>query len=158
MWQSIIDGHPGALALANRHYSRKKPDSPIFVGPGDRIVLITEDENALFVWRRSVYRRDGQRGIECSLFRNEGPQRSSELIREACLWAWQRWPGERLFTYVNGRKVKSTNPGYCFLMAGWKQAGRSKQGLLILENTEPVYSVPKGMQMRVAADTQGMKD
>ena len=47
--------------------------------------------------------------------------------------AWRRWPGERLFTYVNGGKIRSTNPGYCFLMAGWRKCGISKVGLTILE-------------------------
>jgi len=61
-------------------------------------------------------------------------RRSSDLIRSAMALAWQRWPGERLYTYVNPRFVKSANPGYCFLMAGWHRCGKTKsRELLILE-------------------------
>jgi hypothetical protein len=68
----------------------------------------------------------------CSIFRNEGPLRSSDLILEAEQLAWRRWPGQRLFTYVWPAKVKSVNPGYCFKMAGWQQCGRNKDGRLII--------------------------
>ena len=79
-------------------------------------------------------RMDGQAGINCTMFRNEGTARSSELIEEACALAWDRWPGERLFTYVAAAEIKSANPGYCFKMAGFRSIGRSKQkGLVLLE-------------------------
>jgi hypothetical protein len=56
------------------------------------------------------------------------------LIQEATQLAWQRWPGQRLYTYVNPRKVRSTNPGCCFLKAGWRRCGVTKHNkLLILE-------------------------
>lgn len=52
--------------------------------------------------------------------------------------AWQKWPGERLYTYVNGGKVRSSNPGYCFLVAGWRKCGVTKdKGLIILEAHSP---------------------
>ena len=76
---------------------------------------------------------DYQEGVSCAIFRNEGYYLSSELIKKACILAWQKWPNERLYTYVNPRKVKSTNPGYCFLKAGWRRTGMSKGGLLIFE-------------------------
>ena len=76
---------------------------------------------------------DGQPGVYCPVFRNEGPVRSSDLIRAAMELAWFRWPGERLFTYVDPGLVRSTNPGYCFLMAGWRKCGRSGRGLVLLE-------------------------
>lgn len=67
-------------------------------------------------------------------FRNEGAVRSSTLIREAMALAWSRWPGMRLFTFVDPREVASTNPGYCFLQAGWKRlAGATRRGLRVLE-------------------------
>jgi len=44
-----------------------------------------------------------------------------------------KWPGERLYTYVNSHKIRSTNPGYCFLRAGWRKCGMTKGGLIILE-------------------------
>jgi hypothetical protein len=42
-----------------------------------------------------------------------------------------------LYTYVNGRKVKSANPGYCFKRAGWRTCGKTAGGLIILEKTPP---------------------
>ena len=145
MWREVSDGYPPARRLADKHYSRKTFGATLFVGPGEKMVLLTPENDALFVWRLSVYRLDGQEGIECTLFRNEGRHLSSDLIREACLWAWQRWPGERLFSYVDTRKVQSEHPGYCFLMAGWQKCGHNKSGhLLILENTEPQTEVPGG--------------
>ncbi|MGP2435463.1 hypothetical protein ACTUQ0_14750, partial [Listeria monocytogenes] len=59
---------------------------------------------------------------------------SSLLIQSAMQMAWQRWPGQRLYTYVNPRKVASANPGYCFKQAGWRLCGITKsRKLLVLE-------------------------
>jgi hypothetical protein len=90
--------------------------------------------DALFVWRKFID-DSGQNGVNCAVFRNESQHRSSDMIREAMTWAWQRWPGERLYTTVDPRKIRSTNPGYCFLMAGWRKCGTTKGGLLILEDS-----------------------
>lgn len=87
---------------------------------------------AVFAWRKFID-DSGQRGVNCAVFRNESPHRSSDMIREAMSLAWQRWPGDRLFTMVNSAKIRSTNPGYCFLMAGWRKCGYTKGGLLVLE-------------------------
>jgi hypothetical protein len=43
------------------------------------------------------------------------------MITEAAMLAWQKWPGKRLFTHVDPKRVASANPGYCFLMAGWQK-------------------------------------
>lgn len=95
------------------------------------MVLMTERCDALFVWRRFIS-DDGQEGVNCAVFRNEGPLLSSELIREADALARDRWPGERHYTYVDPGAVRSTNPGYCFLRAGWHRCGVTKGGLAIL--------------------------
>lgn len=122
-WLPMRDGDARGLYLYRRHYSwesshKRGPDTR-FVGPGDRMVLLTADARALFVWRAERHRRDDQTGINCAAFRNEGPVLSSLLIREACDLAWARWPGERLYTYVDSRRIQSRHPGYCFLRAGW---------------------------------------
>lgn len=136
-WVPVRDGNSTALQLFNRHYSKyhykdgRRPK--LFVGPGEKTVLITEDGKALFVWRK-FKDASGQVGINCAVFRNEGIRRSSELILEAEQFARDRWPGERLYTYVNAGKVKSRNPGYCFKMAGWSLCGVTKaRKLIILE-------------------------
>ena len=107
------------------------------VAQGQKTILITALGDALLVWRKFID-DSGQRGVNCAVFRNEGPALSSGLIREAMAVAWGRWPGERLYTYVDPRRVGRTNPGhnpgYCFLKAGWRRCGRTRsRGLLILE-------------------------
>lgn len=136
-WIQVKDGDSSGLVLFNRHYSKyhyadgRRPTR--FVGPGERIVLITAAGDALFVWRKF---RDasGQTGVNCAVFRNESDMLSSGLILLAECYANNRWPGERLYTFVNARMIKSSNPGYCFKMAGWKVCGETKKRkLLILE-------------------------
>lgn len=85
------------------------------------------------MWRK--FRDDsGQTGVNCSVFRNEGPHLSSYLILEAEKFAQKRWPNERFYTYINADKINSENPGFCFKMAGWSLCGKTKiNKLLILE-------------------------
>jgi hypothetical protein len=143
-WIEVRDGNDSARAIFHRHYSRRpykdgrKPK--LIVGPGEKMVLLRAAVDALFIWRRFIS-DDGQTGVNCAVFRNEGPSRSSDLIREADALAEARWPGQRHFTYVNPRKVRSANPGYCFLMAGWRRCGVTKWNkLLILEL--PASAIP----------------
>jgi hypothetical protein len=139
-WYGTLDGDPRAYALFKRHYSampykrRLRRPGYLFVGPGEKMVLLTLKCDALFVWRKFID-KSGQQGINCAVFRNESPFLSSELILEAEQLAWKRWPGERLYTYVNPKKILSHNPGYCFKCAGWhvlKERTKSRQ-LHILE-------------------------
>ena len=136
-WVGIKDGDRRALALYRRHYSartyRDRREHCRFVGPGQRVALMTSDCAALLVWRVSR-RLDGQTGICCSIFRNEGPALSSDLLIQGEAFAWERWPDEtRLFTHVDPTKIQSDQPGYCFLMAGWTGWGWTRSGLRILE-------------------------
>lgn len=134
-WYQSRDADEVARALFHRHYSRyeykdgRQPKK--FVGPGEHMVLLTGDARALFVWRKFIS-DDGQQGINCAIFRNESAIRSSDLILEAEFICQQRWTGERMYTYVNPRKVKSANPGYCFKMAGWKQCGITKSRKMVI--------------------------
>ena len=99
------------------------------------MVLLTPRADALFVWRKFIDDAiPRQTGVNCAVFRNEGPQLSSFLILEAMVLAWERWPGERLYTYINPKKVRrKRDPGRCFLRAGWKPCGQTMGGLLILD-------------------------
>lgn len=139
-WCAAKDGDPRGLVLYRRHYSAKL--RPVareecrrkYTGPGEYQLLLTPQADAIFLWRRERFRKDGQTGINCAIFRNESAFRSSDLIREACALARMRWPGERLWTYVNPRKLPpGKRPGFCFEEAGWLRCGMSKGGLLILE-------------------------
>jgi hypothetical protein len=148
-WLSVKRTDERAFALYRNHYSAKK-NAPYrqkgnfnVAGPAQTMVLITEDSRALFVWiRNTVERFDHQVGTNCAVFRNDGRGAgrllSSDLIREADLLAWGRWPGERHFTYVDPNEVRSVTvmgkaPGQCFLAAGWRPCGTSAEGKLILE-------------------------
>lgn len=134
-WWVTKDGDKACLSLFKRHYTaRKARKIEQFVGPGESLVLRTWDELAMFVWRKFIDDAvPKQEGVNCAVFRNEGPYLSSELIRQADAIADIGWPGERHYTYVDPERVRSKNPGYCFLMAGWKRCGFTKTGLLILE-------------------------
>lgn len=143
-WLPVKDGDARAFHLMRRHYSfqpyhdgrRQNPTNRnrhLFVGPGEKMVLINQEATALFVWRKFID-KSGQQGINCAVFRNESGCLSSELIIEAEEIARVRWGNLRLYTYVNANKVKSSNPGYCFKMAGWVPCGHTKtRKLLILE-------------------------
>jgi hypothetical protein len=138
-WYPVSSGDRRAYSMFLRHYSarpnrgaRKGKNHERYTPPGEHICLMTSFCDALFVWVKEGIRKDNQSGIYCSVFRNEGKTLSSTLILEAEQFAWERWPQERLFTYVDAKKVKSSNPGYCFQMAGWKVCGRSKAKRLIL--------------------------
>lgn len=138
-WIPILDGDEEARRFFDRHYSRKRyadgRQPKLFVGPGQKLVLTTPCRRALFVWRKFIS-GDGQQGINCAIFRNEGAGLSSDLIRDADTLADERWPGERHYTYVNQRRVLSRNPGYCFIAAGWQRCSMTKWNkLLILERT-----------------------
>lgn len=120
--------------LADRHYSRQSHGSRQFSGNGRKLVLRDAVGSILFVWLypKEEYRMDGQKGYNCTIFRNESSRRSSEIILEAEGWAIRKWGPNRMYTYVDPTKVKSPNPGYCFKVAGWKQVGMSKGGKLLL--------------------------
>lgn len=140
-WFITTDRDWDAISLYKRHYSakhykdgRSNLRSKGFLGPGEKMVLITQKADALFCWVYSkIGHKNGQKDVCCTIFRNESNVLSSELIKEAVFLAIRRWPGKRLFTYINSRKIRSTNPGYCFLKAGWKPAGYTQRDLRILE-------------------------
>jgi len=142
-WLPIKDGDERAAAIYRRHYScyQYKDNRRnrygyrsrfLIVGPGEKMLLMTVNCDALFAWRKFID-DSGQQGVNCSVFRNESDTLSSLLILEAEQHAWARWPGARLYTYVKPDAIRSSNPGYCYKMAGWSECGRTKGGLVILE-------------------------
>ena len=140
LWTVVKDGDDTARDIFAGHYSRRYyldgRNPKLFVGPGRKLVLVSPDARALFIWR--LFLDDAipkQTGVNCAVFRNEGSRLSSELIREADRLAFEIFAGEnRHYTYVNPDKVRrKRDPGRCFLRAGWKHAGWTKGGLRILE-------------------------
>lgn len=151
-WLPSTDGDERAFALMSRHYSfqkyadgrRNNPSNRnrnLFVGPGEKMVLLTLHCDALFVWRRfrSKDPTASDEDVNCAVFRNESKVKASTLIRDAEILAWERWPGARLYTYVDADKILSPIPGYCFKRAGWKVSGTTiSKGLVILEKLPKV--------------------
>ena len=144
-WYGVSKCDPRAVALYSRHYSSKKSKKQIkdwlrhgITPNGESITLLTSTSDALYVWLKQQKRDDGQEGVNCAVFRNESSVLSSELILEAEQFARERWQDERLFTYVDPvqtkrRRGKQRPAGYCFIMAGWRECGVNKNGLVILE-------------------------
>lgn len=142
-WIEVRDGDDSVRAIFDRHYSRyvyadgRRPK--LFVGPGEKMVLMTADGGAICVWRKFVS-RDDQAGVNCAVFRRESGEVASGLLAKAREKAWARWPGERLYTYIDPRGVTPTmragRPtwGHCFYQDGWKFCGITKHNALhILE-------------------------
>lgn len=136
-WTKVTKFDPRSAALADRHYSRRKVGSPQFMPPGQTLILLTDDEAAVFGWWRpdpksGIKAMNGLDGWTCTIFRNESlAYRSSDLIlaAEEMLLAEGRGVGpDGFITYVWDKKVKSENPGYCFKLAGYKTRGRSADG------------------------------
>jgi hypothetical protein len=139
-WWEVKDGDDRARQIFDRHYSRRRykdgRNPLLFVGPGEKMVLLTPACDAVFIWRKFIS-NDGQAGVNCAVFRNESLTLSSELIAEAEALAWRRWPGERLYTYVDPRRIKSSNPGACFKAAGWRWCGVTKAKKLVILEKHP---------------------
>lgn len=155
---AVVDG-TGRFSEHGPHYSRRTPGSKTFTGVGQEIVLLTDC--GLAVWAVVRQRTPAPRGSGVSrgreghpaatryvwrnmMFRNLGAGLSSELIRAATEETFRLWrvrygalPEEKLRTEVDVRRVKSDNPGYCYLMAGWER-GPIRSGKLHL------YAPPPG--------------
>lgn len=139
-WIQVRDGDASVREVFDRHYTRRRYSDgrqpSLFVGPGEKCVLRTPECDAIFVWRKFISLAR-QEGVNCAVFRDEGRRRSSHLISAACEVAWERWPGERLYTYVRSDAVRSTNPGYCFQAGGWRKVGWNKSGKLVILAIQP---------------------
>lgn len=122
---------------------QKGPDAPwsgwrtrhgdLFLPPRE---VAPRREHRAFLWRNVM-------------FRNLGAGLSSDLIRSALDETRRQWikrygalPHERLRTEVEVDQVKSSNPGYCYLMAGWER-GELRRGKIYLYAPPPAEkSIP----------------
>lgn len=150
MWQRVTKFDPRSAALADRHYSRRKVGSPQFMPPGQTMILLTPNADAVFGWWRphpgsGLQAMNGLDGWTCTIFRNEGPTLSSELIlaAERELLAEHDCGPDGLLTYVWSAKVRSSNPGCCFKRAGWKRAGMSADGRKVLLRKPAAQPAPE---------------
>lgn len=137
MWVRSSRGNPDARALADRHYNRQKPGATQFVPPGSCLVLLSICKRALWVTSAPLAefaKHDWAGAWVCSLFRNEGAGRASDLIRDAVA-ATRAYYGEPpplgMVTFVNPAFVRPTRVrgqdvyGWTFLKAGFRPVGRT---------------------------------
>lgn len=130
IWRIVPKADKRAVSLADRHYTRQKPGTPQFTRPGRNLVMLTDDEKAVWVTWHGI-RDDGHQAWECTMFRNEGPYLSSHLIVMAIAatrMVWGEPPPDGMITYV-GQHLR----GGCFHAAGFSKMGQSKSGKLLLQ-------------------------
>lgn len=164
IWQLANRAHPPSAAIADRHYSRQKPGAAQFMPTGRAFVLHAVDGGGREAvwgtsWPLAEHTRHAWAGAWiCSIFRNEGVGRSSDLIRQAVAatrWRYGEPPAEGMVTFVNERHVRTkANPGHCFIIAGFRPVGRTKvHGLLALRLDParmPPPEAPAGAQFGLA--------
>jgi len=130
VWQVRTKFDRAAVRLANRHYSRERRGSDQVAPPAPNLVFVTPCERAVWITVRhrpeassARATADGLDAWRCSMFRNEGAGRASDLIVAAMNLTARLWgddlPPDGWATYVEPGKVASANPGYCFKSAGW---------------------------------------
>ena len=147
IWWLTKDGDRDLIAAYEQHYScydykdgRKRTQC---IGPGEVIALRTLAGDAFFVWRKFID-DSGQQGVNNAIFINKSDYLSSELIGQACAVADVAWPNQRRYTYVDTKKIRPTNPGFCYLKAGWRRCGFTKSGLMVLESTTAIIGSGRG--------------
>lgn len=129
-WTITHKGDRRAVALADRHYTRKSPGAPQFTRPGRNLVLLSREADAVWVTWNGI-RQDGYEAWECTIFRNEGQYLSSHLIVLALGITRHLWgmpPKDGIITYV-GKHLR----GGCFYAAGFRRIGASKSGMALLQ-------------------------
>jgi hypothetical protein len=155
-WNLTRRADPRAARLADRHYSRQTIGATQFAPPGRCMVLLTSHADAVWVtsWPYPEYvLREWKDAWICTLFRNEGPYLSSDLIREAVAvtrWKYGRPPESGMITMINQNKVRSTNPGCCYKKAGFQHVGFTKNGLYVVQlqpSAMPEPALPNGAQL-----------
>lgn len=168
-WKHVHHLDVRARLLADRHYSRQTPGAREFCPPGNKIVLLGLNNDALWVSHRPdpnanllQRRADGFDYWDNPYFRNESGMVASELIKQALaitlyIWGVEQLPPDGFHTFVNPTKVKPTmrrgkpEYGYCFLKAGFTLYPERTQArnllrlivpseqLLMIEPMKPTY-------------------
>ena len=137
LWEGLIGvrlSDVEMLDLFRRHYSHANAAALKLGAPARSLLLRNTQGTVLFLWQWPLdgMRRDHQNGFNCAIFRNESSRRSSEIILEAEEHAVAKWGPNRFYTYVDPRRIASSNPGYCFKKAGYCFSHASKSGKHLL--------------------------
>lgn len=165
-WHMSHHASKRCLPMADRHYSRKTPGSKQFTPPGKKLVLRTEQDDALWVtsWPLAEYVKHEWPGAwMCTLFRNESETLASLLITQAVAATMAYFgdpPTLGFVSLIDARKVKPVivrglpTFGYCWVKAGWKYVGKTKAGQLVFQLRPADMPQPEpcvGMQQRMFA-------
>ena len=143
IWTQASRVHVPSREIADRHYNRQSIGHPNFMPPGRCCVFYAANDNGRAVWGTSwpfaEYVKHAWAGAwVCSIFRNEGAGRASEMIVEA-VSATRAFFGDPpplgMITFVDRRKVKPTivrgeQVWGLDLSQGWVRPGRGDQGRL----------------------------
>lgn len=136
-WKLVSRSDSRARALADRHYSRQSKGAFEFCPPGNNIVLLGMNNDALWVSHRpdpnaglAQPRMDGFDYWDNPYFRNESGRKASDLIKEAIGITMHLWrdhlPVDGFHSFVDPKHVMPTicrgSPiyGYCFDRAGFQ--------------------------------------
>lgn len=140
LWQPSDRFDPRAVRIADRHYSRQKPGTPQFMKAGSCCVFYASTETGEAVWGTSwqqIVKHAWPGAWECAIFRNEGAARSSDLIRQAVAATRAHYgepPEQGMITFVKPSAVRAkSDPGHCFIIAGFRPVGETKGGLVVLQ-------------------------
>lgn len=153
-WRLSYRADPIAAALADRHYSRQTPGARQFVPPGRALVLLTDDDLAVWVTSWPRYAQHAWPGAWVNtLFRREGGDLASGLIRQAVAvtrWRWPDVPADGMVTFIDQRAIRrKRDPGRCYRRAGFRPVGITKdRSLLVLQllpadMPEPIEPLPR---------------
>lgn len=153
-WTLSWRADPAGRVLADRHYNRQAIGAPQFVPPGRCVVLVADDEQALWVTSWPAFaQHDWQGAWVNTCFRREGGALASDLIRDAVAitrWRWPKVPEQGMVTFVDPGKVRrKRDPGRCYLRAGFHRAGTTKGGLLVLQLLPADMPEPLAPQPRI---------
>lgn len=140
-WWRVDKWSHEASALADRHYSRQTEGAAQCLPPGRTLLLVTDDGRAVWGVVENLDPAGAPRW-RCTIFRNEGPWLSSDLIREATERTYARWsrcmPAVPLTTEVDPRRVRrKRDPGRCFRKAGWRLVDVGRRGLMVFQAPPP---------------------
>lgn len=159
MWHRVKASDPLARSMRDRHYSTQKPGGRTVGPPGRRLVLISDDEQAMWIthWPDPRLVLDKIDALRCTVFRREGRrhERASVLIRAAMVFSEEFYGAAPAgwVTYVEPSKVRSQDPGYCFKMAGFELDQDFKSKRLIRLRRSPLMQ--NDPRPEVACTTSG---
>lgn len=137
IWNRSWRADPRGRVLADRHYTRQKHGAKQFVPPGSCVVLLTPCGRGLWITsapKREYVKHAWAGAWVCAMFRNEGAGLSSEMIRAAVRETIDHYgdvPWRGMVTFVDpaktaSRRSRRSQPGECFLRAGFKHVGYTK--------------------------------